>query len=78
MPRYTNGDSVVETSNAIEGVRLKAEGYTESTALTAAVRGSDGVTPQNRSRRAAKKAASKAVAPAPEPDQPDTTTEQPE
>lgn len=41
MPRYTKGDLVVETANAIYGVRLKASGFVESKARTKAVKVKD-------------------------------------
>lgn len=41
MPRFTKGDQVIETSNVIEGARLRAAGFTESKARTAGVRERD-------------------------------------
>lgn len=43
MPRYVHPktEHVVETSNATEGVQLKAQGYREQKARTAAVREAD-------------------------------------
>lgn len=41
MPRYEKNGHVVETTNAREGVRLKASGYREQKALTQDVRKGD-------------------------------------
>lgn len=41
MPRYSKGDLTVETSNAREGVNLRAQGFVEHKALTAAVKAAD-------------------------------------
>lgn len=41
MPRYVKGDDVVETSSPVEGVRLRAAGYTEQKARTKDVRAAD-------------------------------------
>lgn len=46
MPRYEKqGGDVVETSNAVEGVRLQAAGYAVVTARTKAVREVDADNP---------------------------------
>lgn len=41
MPRFTKDDQVIETSNAVEGARLRAQGFVESKARTAGVRERD-------------------------------------
>lgn len=71
MPRYTNGDSVVETSNAVEGVRLRAQGYTEAVARTAAVRAEDGLRPPRKAKKASAPTPTAQPAPAEQPAEPE-------
>ena len=77
MPRFTKGDGdeqvVIETSNAREGATLRASGFVESKARTAAVRAADA-----GSDDVAAEDTEPAAEPADQPDQPDepTATEQ--
>ena len=79
MPRFTKGDGddqvVIETSNAREAATLRASGFVESKARTAAVRaadaGSDDVAAEDT-----EPAAEPAAEPADQPDEPATTEQQ--